>query len=414
MDERLNEINRELKELNEALARANGLERRLDDLRAQYEERKARVEETARLLTKEREDVEKLEKGGLRALLLSLTGDREARLSQERREELAARLQYDQARRDAEDLEERIRDLLQEREELRAVRTRLEALLGEKAERLKELGGTGGTRLAELDRALDALAAQRREVGEALHAGRQAEQALSGVLDSLDSAESWGTWDMLGGGLFTTMAKHGHIDDARAGIDHAQRALSRFRTELADVRDMELPQVQIGEFATFADYFFDLRRFFHGLDGTVQNPGRPGRRVRGSCPGAQRAAESRADGSEPGGGAGRPEAGAGGPAPQEQRFGLRTGQVRRGCGKRCKTGGADDGGRTGFQTETLPLLRGRDRAWLPVRLPPVGDLLASPVPEPAESFFLQAEHREERGLSPGQRAGVLVPHPARA
>ena len=106
-------------------------------------------------------------------------------------EELAARLQYDQARRDAEDLEERIRDLLQEREELRAVRTRLEALLGEKAERLKELGGTGGTRLAELDRALDALAAQRREVGEALHAGRQAEQALSGVLDSLDSAESW-------------------------------------------------------------------------------------------------------------------------------------------------------------------------------------------------------------------------------
>ena len=84
MDERLNEINRELKELNEALARANGLERRLDDLRAQYEERKARVEETARLLTKEREDVEKLEKGGLRALLLSLTGDREVRLSQER------------------------------------------------------------------------------------------------------------------------------------------------------------------------------------------------------------------------------------------------------------------------------------------------------------------------------------------
>ena len=257
MDERLRELNEELSELNGRLARANGLERRLDDLRAQYEERKARVEETARLLTKEREDVEKLERGGLRALLLSLTGDREARLSQERREELAARLQYDQARRDAEDLEERIRDLLQEREELRAVRTRLEALLGEKAERLKELGGTGGTRLAELDRALDALAAQRREVGEALHAGRQAEQALSGVLDSLDSAESWGTWDMLGGGLFTTMAKHGHIDDARAGIDHAQRALSRFRTELADVSQLRVPDLQVGEFTSFADYFFD-------------------------------------------------------------------------------------------------------------------------------------------------------------
>ena len=257
MDERLNEINRELKELNEALARQGRMEAQWKDLQDQRAERDRRVMETGRVFRKEQDDVDRLEKGGLRALLLSLTGDREVRLSQERREELAARLQYDQARRDAEDLEERIRDLLQEREELRAIRTQLEALLGEKAERLKELGGTGGTRLAELDRALDALAAQRREVGEALHAGRRAEQALSGVLDSLDSAESWGTWDMLGGGLFTTMAKHGHIDDARAGIDHAQRALSRFRTELADVRDMELPQVQIGEFATFADYFFD-------------------------------------------------------------------------------------------------------------------------------------------------------------
>ena len=64
MDERLRELNEELSELNGRLARANGLERRLDDLRAQYEERKARVEETARLLTKEREDVEKLERGG--------------------------------------------------------------------------------------------------------------------------------------------------------------------------------------------------------------------------------------------------------------------------------------------------------------------------------------------------------------
>lgn len=256
MDERLNEINRELKELNEALA-GQGLEPAAGRSRAQYEERKARVEETARLLTKEREDVEKLEKGGLRALLLSLTGDREVRLSQERREELAARLQYDQARRDAEDLEERIRDLLQEREELRAVRTRLEALLGEKAERLEGAGRHRGNPPGGAGSGAGCAGGQRREVGEALHAGRQAEQALSGVLDSLDSAESWGTWDMLGGGLFTTMAKHGHIDDARAGIDHAQRALSRFRTELADVRDMELPQVQIGEFATFADYFFD-------------------------------------------------------------------------------------------------------------------------------------------------------------
>ena len=36
----------------------------------------------ARSSDKEQDDVDKLEKGGLRALLLSLTGDREVRLSQ--------------------------------------------------------------------------------------------------------------------------------------------------------------------------------------------------------------------------------------------------------------------------------------------------------------------------------------------
>lgn len=170
---------------------------------------------------------------------------------------LAAKLQYDQAQRDLEDLDGRIGVLLREKDGLRIDRIRRDALLEEKGELLKALGGETGARLARLDQQLDELEHQRREVGEAISAGRTAESALSAVLDSLDSAEDWGTWDMLGGGLMATMAKHEHLDDARAGIGWAQQCLSRFRTELADVRDMEIPQVQIGEFATFADYFFD-------------------------------------------------------------------------------------------------------------------------------------------------------------
>ena len=257
MDERLNEINRELKELNEALARQGRMEAQWKDLQDQRAERDRRVMETGRVFRKEQDDVDRLEKGGLRALLLSLTGDREVRLSKERREALAAKLQYDQAQRDLEDLDGRIGVLLREKDGLRIDRIRRDALLEEKGELLKALGGETGARLARLDQQLDELEHQRREVGEAISAGRTAESALSAVLNSLDSAEDWGTWDMLGGGLLTTMAKHGHLDDAQAGIGWAQQCLSRFRTELADVRDMELPQVQVGEFATLADYFFD-------------------------------------------------------------------------------------------------------------------------------------------------------------
>ncbi len=257
MDERLNQINAELKQLNEAQARQEQLEAQLRDLQAQRAERDRRVMETGRLFREEQDDVDRLEKGGLRALLLSLTGDREVRLSQERREALSAKLQYDQARRDLEDIDRRIGELLREKDGLRVDRIRRDALLEEKAGLLKQLGGAAGARLTELDQQLDALGHQRREVLEALSAGRSAETALSAVLDSLDSAEDWGTWDMFGGGLLSTIAKHGHLDDAQAGIGYAQQCLSRFRTELADVQRMDVPQVYIGDFATFADYFFD-------------------------------------------------------------------------------------------------------------------------------------------------------------
>ena len=77
------------------------------------------------------------------------------------------------------------------------------------------------------------------------------------VQDDLDAARSWSTWDMLGGGLISTAIKHGHLDDAQDGLRQVQRALSDFRTELADVGDLQVPDISIGSFATFADYFFD-------------------------------------------------------------------------------------------------------------------------------------------------------------
>ena len=46
-------------------------------------------------------------------------------------------------------------------------------------------------------------------------------------------------------------------DDAQDAAYEARRALSRFRTELADVSSEQVPDVELGDFAVFADYFFD-------------------------------------------------------------------------------------------------------------------------------------------------------------
>ena len=257
MNQRLYEIDQAIETLTAAQARRKQLDAQIEELHRQRGERQAKVDETAQSFRKEQDDVDKLEKGGVHAFLLTLIGHKEERLDKERREALAAKLQYDQARSDLEYLENKLNGLIRERDGLRDAPEQLEALWTEKAELVKAMGGQTGARLVELDRQLSGVTHQQKEVQEALSAGKNAKRLLGQVQDDLDSARSWGTWDMLGGGLIATMAKYDRLDSAQSSIRAAQRALSDFRTELADVSQLQLPSIQIGEFATFADYFFD-------------------------------------------------------------------------------------------------------------------------------------------------------------
>lgn len=257
MNQRLYEIDQAIDALTAAQARRKQLDAQIEELHRQRGERQAKVDETAQSFRKEQDDVDKLEKGGVHAFLLTLIGHKEERLDKERREALAAKLQYDQARSDLEYLENKLNGLIRERDGLRDAPEQLEALWTEKAELVKAMGGQTGARLVELDRQLSGVTHQQKELEEALSAGENAKRLLGQVQDDLDSARSWGTWDMLGGGLIATMAKHDRLDSAQSSIRAAQRALSDFRTELADVSQLQVPNIQIGEFATFADYFFD-------------------------------------------------------------------------------------------------------------------------------------------------------------
>ena len=257
MNQRLYEIDQAIEALTAAQARRKQLDAQIEELHRQRGERQAKVDETAQSFRKEQDDVDKLEKGGVHAFLLTLIGHKEERLDKERREALAAKLQYDQARSDLEYLENKLNGLIRERDGLRDAPEQLEALWTEKAELVKAMGGQTGARLVELDRQLSDVTHQQKELEEALSAGENAKRLLGQVQDDLDSARSWGTWDMLGGGLIATMAKYDRLDSAQSSIRAAQRALSDFRTELADVSQLQVPSIQIGEFATFADYFFD-------------------------------------------------------------------------------------------------------------------------------------------------------------
>lgn len=143
-------------------------------------------------------------------------------------------------------------------EERTRLERRYEELLREKADLLREDPGELGERLRTLERERNALYNLERELSRALSAAQSARESLWLMSGSLDHARSWGTVDLLGGGLLSTWAKHDHLDDAQRAAQSARSALERLRGQMTALQKaVRVPQVELSSFAVFADYWLD-------------------------------------------------------------------------------------------------------------------------------------------------------------
>ncbi|MFQ9389115.1 MAG: hypothetical protein ACLR1V_10350 [Coprococcus sp.] len=109
--------------------------------------------------------------------------------------------------------------------------------------------------MLHLDEQISACSSRIKELQEAISAGQKAAFTTDCVLSKLDNAEAWGTWDILGGGLLSTAAKHGNLDDAQSYITELQMDLRHFNTELTDISVQTDVHVNTDDFLRFADYF---------------------------------------------------------------------------------------------------------------------------------------------------------------
>ena len=97
----------------------------------------------------------------------------------------------------------------------------------------------------------------QREIREAIQAGEAALRSLERAMEKMCSAKNWGIFDMMGGGLFSSLFKHSKIDRASADIEEAKRQLAVFKRELEDVSISEDFSVGIGDGLRFIDTFLD-------------------------------------------------------------------------------------------------------------------------------------------------------------
>lgn len=253
----LQELSTRLSKVVEQKRLKKKLEQDVYNVVTELQDKSARFVSLGIQLEKEQVDVDKLERTSLTALFYSVLGSREQQLEKERQELLSAQLQYQQAKRQVEFLQQEQHSLLQRLDQLSGIEAEYELLLSEKERHLRQSNQIVANELLSFSEQIANLNSEIKEITEAIAAGNDVIAGLEQVIQSLESAESWGTWDIFGGGLLSTAVKHSRIDDARSEISDVQTRMSQFKRELADVQKSVELQIEIGELESFADFFFD-------------------------------------------------------------------------------------------------------------------------------------------------------------
>lgn len=246
-----------LQHLQEQVARQGKLRAMLEELYRRVDQLEAEEKQLAEIRVREQDDVDKLENGSLAAFFYSLRGCKEEKLEQERQEARAAAVKHDAVVRRLDDARKELWARREELDLLAGCEERYQRALEEKAQEVKRMDPVRGAGILNLEREVCRLQQQEKELGEAIAAGDRALFRADQIAGELSSAEGWGTWDLLGGGLLTDLAKHSHLDQAQSDVEQLQVDLDRFRTELADVEVHADIQAQVDGFLRFADFFFD-------------------------------------------------------------------------------------------------------------------------------------------------------------
>ncbi|MEZ0073909.1 hypothetical protein ABH927_003263 [Planotetraspora sp. GP83] len=250
-------IDEEIRDARDRARRRDQLTRQRVTLIRQIDEVRSLLKELESQLAKEDRDVAKLEQGGFTAFVSGLLGNKEENLARERAEAAVVRQRVDGQRTRLGWLNTDLRTTDQSLAQLGNPGSELDVLLARKERMLVESADPRGRELADIAAQLASVGADLREHEEARQAGVAASQAVGYVLRHLGGARGASTWDMLGGGVFTDMVEHGHLQQADQAAWHAQRALDTFSRELADIGVRANPRLPEVDTRWFADVFFD-------------------------------------------------------------------------------------------------------------------------------------------------------------
>lgn len=251
------EIDKRLVQAKKRVCTAQKLQTMLHRVRQSLKNETDRCLVLTQQLKREELDVIRLEEFSLAAFLYSILSTEEQCLVRETQEYLTVKRKYNKSLQAIAAGREEVRCLQEELAKFERAEIDYQALIQEKEKYLFDVGDDQAERLLTLSEELADLRCDRKELQAAIQAGEATLKSLQQVSSDLQSAANWGTWDLLGGGMVATLAKHTGIDSARRHTQQAQQHLKHFQTELVDVGQRLSISLDISEFSKFSDCFFD-------------------------------------------------------------------------------------------------------------------------------------------------------------
>ena len=108
----------------------------------------------------------------------------------------------------------------------------------------------------------------KEEITQTLELCDKAMDDLNDANKLLKSARNWGVFDIVGGGLIATLVKRNKMDRARKAALNASTSLRELKEEMQDIYLHVDVDLNMNDFLSFSDYFFDG---FFFADIQVQN-----------------------------------------------------------------------------------------------------------------------------------------------
>jgi len=253
----IEDINRKISKVKDNLIRRESLENMLKQCRKKLEQEEIRRIELSNILNKKEKQIQRLEASSSMRFFHSIFKRKHQNLDKERQEYAVIKSKYEVCRSSINQLQSEIDLYKEEISNYYLLDIEYDNLMNEKKNLMLNKNDDVAYKLRDISKKISDLEPNIRELKVAISVGSSAQAALEKVIDSLESAKDWGVWDVMGGGMLVTAAKHSKLDKAKEQTHYAQKMIKAFNSQLSYTNLQLDISIEIGSFATFADYFFD-------------------------------------------------------------------------------------------------------------------------------------------------------------